>query len=26
VLPLVGLLGSLSFLCSLGLGVIRKTF
>jgi RNase P/RNase MRP subunit p29 len=25
-LPLVGLLGSLSFLCSLGLGVIRKTF
>jgi LPXTG-motif cell wall-anchored protein len=25
-LPLIGLLGSLSFLCSLGLGVIRKTF
>jgi hypothetical protein len=26
VLPLIGLLGSLSFLCSIGLGVIRKTF
>ena len=26
VLPLIGLLGSLSFLCSFGLGVIRKTF
>jgi RNase P/RNase MRP subunit p29 len=26
VLPLIGLLGSLSFLSSLGLGVIRKTF
>ena len=26
VLPLIGLLGSLSFLCSLGLGVIRKAF
>src|SRR5882762_8461729 len=26
VLPLIGLLGSLSFLCSVGLGVIRKTF